>query len=100
MRIGLTGEDVIITDQLQTYVEYRFFISVARYQALIRGVNVLLGHNPGNGGRFLCVVAVDLGLGERIKIRASGAYPNAAIDRAADRTSFRLSRHTFQHVSS
>lgn len=100
MRIGLTGKDVIITDQLQTYVEYRLFTSVARYEALIRGVNVTLGHNPGNSGGFLCVVALDLGLGERIKIRASGAHPNAAIDRAADRTSLRLSRRTSQHVSS
>jgi ribosome-associated translation inhibitor RaiA len=100
MRIPLTGKDVIITDQLQTYVEYRLFTSVAPYQALIRGVNVTLGHNRGNGGRFLCVVAVDLGPGEQIKIRASGAHPNAAIDRAADRTSLWLSRRTSQHVSS
>ena len=59
MVIRLSGEDVIITDQLQTYVEYRFFVSVARFQAVIRGVNVTLGHNPLNRGRFLCVVAVD-----------------------------------------
>jgi ribosomal subunit interface protein len=99
MRIPLTGKDVIITDQLQTYVEYRLFTSVARYQALIRGVNVTLGHNLANGGRFLCVVAVDLGPGEQIKIRAFGDHPNAAIDRAADRTSLRLSRRASQHVS-
>ena len=71
MRIPLTGKDVIITDQLQTYVEYRLFTSIARYQALIREVNVTLEHNRGNRGRFLCVVAVDLGPGEQIKIRAS-----------------------------
>ena len=100
MRIPLTGKDVIITDQLQTYVEYRLFTSIARYQALIREVNVTLEHNRGNRGRFLCVVTVDLGPGEQIKIRAYGAHPNAAIDRAADRTSLRLSRRSSQHVSS
>ena len=70
MRIPLTGKDVIITDQLQTYVEYRLFTSIARYQALIREVNVTLEHNRGNRGRFLCVVTVDLGAGEQIKVRA------------------------------
>ena len=48
VRIPLTGKDVIITDQLQTYVEYRLFTSIARYQALIREVNVTLEHNRGN----------------------------------------------------
>lgn len=100
MRIPLTGKDVIITDQLQTYVEYRLFTSIARYQALIREVNVTLEHNRGNRRRFLCVVTVDLGPGEQIKIRASGAHPNAAIDRAADRMSLRLSHHSSDHVSS
>ena len=100
MRIALTGKDVTITDQLQTYVEYRLFTSVARHQALIRRINVTLGHNPRNGGSFLCVVAVDLGPGKPITIRASGAHPNAAIDRDADRTSLRLGRRIGQHVSS
>ena len=100
MRILLTGKDVIITDQLQTYVEYRLFTSLARYQAVIRGINVTLGHNPRNRSQFLCLVAVDLGPDEQITIRASGAHPNAAIDRAADRTSLRLSRRTSPHVSS
>jgi ribosomal subunit interface protein len=97
MRIPLTGNDVVITNQLQTYVEYRLFTGVARYQALIRGVNVTLRHSLT--GRFLCVVDVDLGPGEQIKIRAFGDHPNAAIDRAADRTSLRLSRRASQHVS-
>ena len=100
MRIPLTGKDVIITDQLQTYVEYRLFTSIARYQALIREVNVMLEHNRGNRGRFLCVVTVDLGPGKQIRIRAYGAHPNAAIDRAADRTSLRLSYRSSDHVSS
>ena len=100
MRIRLTGKDVITTDQLQTYVEYRLFTSIARYQALIHEVNVTLGHNPGNRGRFLCVVTVDLSSGEQIKIRSYGSHPNAAIDRAADRTALRLRRRTSPHVSS
>jgi ribosomal subunit interface protein len=99
VRIPLTGTDVIITDQLQTYAEYRLFTSIARYQAMIREVHVALEHNRGNRGRFLCVVTVVLGPGEQIKTRAYGPHPNAAIDRAADRTSLRLSRRTSQHVS-
>ena len=100
MRVRLRGEDVVITDQLQTYVEYRLFVSVARYQALSRGVNVTLWHSPGDARKFLCVVTLDLEPGEQIKIRASGAHPHAAIDRAADRTSLRLSHRIHQHVSS
>src|SRR5690349_16428137 len=100
MRIALIGKDVIITDQLQTYVEYRLFTSLARHQALIRGISVTLGHNPRNSGNFVCVVALDLETGKQLTIRASGAHPHAAIDRAADRTSLRLTRRTFPHVSS
>ena len=100
MRVQLAGKDLLLTDQLQAYVEYRLFTSVARYEALIRGINVTLGHNARNGGRFLCVVALDLGPGGQIRIRASGAHPNAAIDRAAERTSLRLSHRSSHHVSS
>jgi ribosomal subunit interface protein len=100
MRILVTSKDVIITDQLQTYVEYRLFTAIARYQAVICGINVALGHNAGHRQRFLCVVMVDLSSGEQIKIRASGAHPNAAIDRAADRMSLRLSHRASPHVSS
>jgi ribosomal subunit interface protein len=100
MRVPVTGKDVIITDQLQTYVEYRLFTSIARYQALIREVNVTLAHSRGKRSRFLCVVTVDLRHGGQIKIRANGAQPHAAIDRAADRTSLRLGHRTCQHVSS
>jgi ribosome-associated translation inhibitor RaiA len=99
MSILLTANDAVITDQLRTYVQYRLFTSLARYQPIIRGINVTLGRQRGNRSGFLCVVAVDLGLGEQIKIRASGAHPNAAIDRAANRASVRLSRCVPQEVS-
>jgi ribosome-associated translation inhibitor RaiA len=99
MRIPVTGEDVVITNQLRTYVEYRLFTSVVRYQALISAINVTLGPNRGNGGGIVCVVDVGLRQGGQIKIRASGAYPHVAIDRAADRTFVVLSRRTSQRVS-
>ena len=99
MRVLLTAKDAVITDQLRTYVEYRLFTSLARHQAVIQGINVTIEHNSRNRSRFLCIVAVDLGPREQIKIRAYGAHPNAAIDRAAERTSLRLSRRTSQHVS-
>ena len=54
MRIPLTGNDVIITDQLQTYAEYRLFTSIARYQALIREVNVTLEYNRGDRAVPVC----------------------------------------------
>ena len=100
MRMPLTGKGVIITDRLQTYVEYRLFTGIARYQNLIRRINVTLEHKRGNRGQFMCVVAVDMESSEQIKIRAYGAHPNAAIDRAADRTSLRLSHRSSHHVSS
>lgn len=100
MRIALTGKDVVITDQLQTYVEYRLFTTIAPYQAQIRGINVTLSYHQGNRGQFLCLITVDLGRTGRIRIRAVGPHPNAAIDRAADRTSLRLSQRSSRHVSS
>jgi ribosomal subunit interface protein len=100
VRVSVTGKSILITDQLQAYVEYRLFASIARYQALIRDVNVTLQHGRGHRGGFLCAVAINLGSGERITIRAHGTYLDAAIDRASDRTSVRLSRRSAPPVSS
>ena len=100
MRIVLTGHDISITDQLRAYVEYRLFTSTAQYKTLIRSVNVTLRHNPGVRGRFLCLIAVDLGRTKPMKVRACGPHPNAAIDRAAQRAATHLHRGTSDHVSS
>jgi len=99
MRIRLTGKDVIITDQLQAYAEYRLFTSLARYGYFIRAVNVTLRPIASKRDAFLCNVVVDSGPSGPIKTGARGPHPNAAIDRAADRIASLLSRRGPKHVS-
>lgn len=100
MQIVLTGHHILISDELRTYVEYRLFTSTVQYEALIRSVNVTIRHNPGVRGRFLCLIAVDLGRTKPMKVRAVGPHPNLAIDRAAQRTATHLRRRISEHVSS
>jgi ribosomal subunit interface protein len=99
MRLVLTGIDVVIGERLQAYVEYRLFTAIARYQEIVRSVNVILKRNPTTSGQFLCIIALDCGPVSPIRIRASGPHPNAAIDRATARLSLRLSRQTSPPVS-
>ena len=100
MRIVLTGTDVVISDQLRAYTEYRLFKSVARYRNLIRGVAVSLRQHGGSADCFFCSVIVDLGPSGRIKTQSRGRHPNAAIDGAADRTASVLAQHSSQLISS
>lgn len=48
---------------------------------------------------FLCTVVVDLGALGRIKTQARAVHPSAAIDRAADRTAWLVSRRAGQDFS-
>jgi ribosomal subunit interface protein len=100
MRIVVTGKDVTITDQLQAYTEYRLFTSIARYETLIRGVQVTLQQHVSHRDPFLCLIVVDLHSSGQIKARARGSHPNAAIDRVSGRTASLLGRHASREVTS
>ena len=99
MRITLTGQDVVVTDQLQAYTEYRFFAGIARYEPLIRTISVAIRLNASNRDAFVCLAVVDLGPTGQIKTRARGRHPNAAIDRVAAQGASRLSRRGPRHRS-
>ena len=102
MQIRLVGVDVDVTDRIRAYAEYRFFTSTARHAPLVRSVEIALKPRAGscgpnsNDGGFLCQVSVDLGASGRIKTQARGPHPSAAIDRAANRAAWLLSRRSRQ----
>lgn len=100
MRIMLTGKDVAVTEQLRAYAEYRMFTSIARYEPLVRAVNVTLRRHTDHQDRFLCLVSLDLSPSGQITTRASAPHPNVAIDRVADRVASLLGQRVPRHVSS
>jgi ribosome-associated translation inhibitor RaiA len=92
MRITISGADTAITDEKRAYAEYRFFMAIAPHEALVRAVDVVVRGDSAANRQFLCAVTVDLGPSGRVKTQARAAHPNAAIDRAADRTAWLVGR--------
>jgi ribosomal subunit interface protein len=100
MRIMVTGEDLNITNQFRAYTEYRFFAGIARYEPLIRSVNVTIRQITRIRDTFVCLAVVDLWGGTQIKSQARCHNPHAAIDRAVNKVASLLSRRVPRHVSS
>jgi ribosome-associated translation inhibitor RaiA len=99
MRITLSGINIPISDDKRAYAEYRFFTSIAPHEVTIRSVNVVIRRDSAANRSFLCTVVVDLGSSGRIKTQARAVHPSAAIDRAADRTAWLVSRRADQDFS-
>jgi len=96
----VTGEDLNITGQFRAYTEYRFFAGIARYEPLIRSVNVTIRQTTCIRDAFVCLAVVDLWGDTQIKRQARDHHPHAAIDRAAHQVASLLSRRVRRHVSS
>ena len=92
MRIKVSAVDIPITDDKRAYAEYRLFTAIAPYEVRIRSVDVVIRSGSAANRSFLCRVVVDLGSSGRIKTQARAVHPTAAIDRAADRTAWLVSR--------
>ena len=99
MRIKVAGDHLPITDDKRVYAEYRFFTAIAPYEVRIRSVDVAIRCTSVANRSFLCRVVVDLGSSGRLKTQARAVHPTAAIDRAADRTAWLVSRRARQSVS-
>jgi ribosome-associated translation inhibitor RaiA len=93
MRIKVSGVDTPVPDNKRAYAEYRFFRSIAPHEMMIRSVEIVIRHESSEDRSFLCRVVVDLGSSGRLKTQARAVHPTAAIDRAADRTAWLVSRH-------
>lgn len=92
MRISLSAPDVVTTDRLRAYAEYRLFTSVARHGTLVRGAAIVVKRESAGERRFVCTIALDLGPAGRIKTQARGRHTDAAIDRVAERAAWLLDR--------
>ena len=92
MRIRISGIDTPTAEGKRAYAEYRFFRAIAPYEPQVGAVDVVVGRELAARRQFLCTVTVDLGRAGHIKTQARAMYPNAAIDRAADRTAWLIGR--------
>jgi ribosome-associated translation inhibitor RaiA len=99
MRITVSGVNTPVTDEKRAYAEYRFFTSIAPYEAQIRAVDVAVKRDSAATRQFLCTVAIDLRGDGPVKTQARAAHPTAAIDRAADRAAWLVGRRIGRHVS-
>ena len=92
MRIRISGIDTPIADETRAYAEYSFFKAIAPYEPQVGAVDVVVGRESAARRQFLCTVTVDLGRAGHIKTQARAMHPSAAIDRAADRTTWMIGR--------
>jgi len=92
MRITLTATDVSISDPLRGYTAYRVFTRLSRHESLVRAVAVEIGRDALRPALFLCTIHIDLTTFAPIKTQARRRQPGKAIDRAAERAAWLLTR--------
>jgi ribosome-associated translation inhibitor RaiA len=92
MCIDVIGDDSIST-QARTYAEYRLFAALSQGVGTgqVRSASIVLrrAKSRRNGEGVVCAVTVELNEGEVSRLKASGAHPYAAINRAVERLQLR-----------
>lgn len=88
MRIQVTGDDSI-SRQARTYAEYRLFAALSQVvdTSRVRSASLVLrrARSRRHCEGVVCTVAVEMNDGAVARLRAGGAHPYAAINRAVDR---------------
>ena len=88
MRIEIIGDESL-SRQARIYAEYRLFAAVSQIVDTGRVRSASLALRRAKSRRdcdgMLCTVSVELNNGDVARIRASGAHPYAAINRAIER---------------
>jgi hypothetical protein len=101
MRIAVTDIGHTFGRQTRAYAEYRIFSSLARFNHVVRDVEVsLTSTSPGDPTGALCVILVTDGDGLRVHVRASGCHVYDAINRAAQRIGGAIRSHADVPLSS
>ena len=86
MGIHVVGDAEAITAQTRAYAEYRLFSVLAGHTHRVSRARIVLQHRPGTHGICTCEVTLLLLVKRRrMRIRAQGLHPYAAIDRAIAR---------------
>jgi ribosome-associated translation inhibitor RaiA len=80
--------------QTRAYAEYRLFGALAKLTQRVRRVRMVLRHTNQSDprGACTCEVSVSLELVGRVRIRAGGPHPYAAINHAVERMTIVLAR--------
>ena len=102
MRIAVTDIGRTFGRQTRAYAEYRIFSSLARFNHVVRDVEVsLTSATPMiDAAGALCVIVLTDGDGIRVHVRASGRHVYDAINRAAQRIGEAMRRRTDIPLSS
>jgi ribosome-associated translation inhibitor RaiA len=85
MQIAVHASGMSLPAQTRAYVEYRMFSAVSGLDLRNVSMNVRLEEHesPRMGAQYRCSVVLTLGLGGRIRVRATGDRVYLTIDRAA-----------------
>jgi ribosome-associated translation inhibitor RaiA len=95
MGIEVVGDEEVITAQTRAYAEYRVFAALAKHTERVRRVRVTLDqvNQAETGGTCRCEVSVLLlDPAGRVRRRAGGQHPYAAINGAVERIAIAMAR--------
>jgi ribosome-associated translation inhibitor RaiA len=88
MRIEIIGDDSM-SPQARTYAEYRLFAALSQVvdTSQVRSASLVLrrAKSRRHCDGAVCTVVVEMNDGEVARLRALGAHPYAAINRAVER---------------
>ncbi len=86
MSVHVVGDHEAITAQTRAYAEYRVFAVLAGHAHRVSRARIVLQHRAGTNAICTCeITLLLLGRPRRVRIRAQGSHPYAAIDRAVAR---------------
>src|SRR5687767_4497198 len=86
MDVHVVGDHEAITAQTRAYAEYRVFAVLARHTNRVSRARIVLQHRSGTDAVCTCEITLLLpARASRVRIRAQGSHPYAAIDRAVAR---------------
>jgi hypothetical protein len=83
----VVGDDTAISSQARTYAEYRVFSALTRHALKFRRARILLraSNSYDTCETVICAVSVALEPSGSARVRVTGPYVYAAINRAVER---------------
>lgn len=95
MRFELHAKGIALSDRLRRFIEKKLQSTLGRFSHLVQRVRVRLTdeNGPKGGEDIQCQIRTSLGRAGVVTINETRSDPFAAVARASDRASHRLSRH-------
>jgi hypothetical protein len=100
--IEVVDESDAFSAQARTYAEYRVFAALARHSIEARTTRVILAAHEDRSAdeRVSCVISIATEPAGRMRIKAYGRHPYAAINLAVDRIALVAAKPAAERVSS